>query len=172
MRNPNTVQILRTAVATLTVFGALIATSSNAQTPPDQILDLPAGLACKDFDLRIEIRGGNQVVREYRDKNGNVVRLLSAGVGSQLTFINMSSEAKLSLMANGSVTHIGFNPDGSSTWSTTGHNVLILFPTDIPAGPSTTLNVGRVLFSVDTTGIFTVKKVSGRSMDICAILSA
>jgi len=31
---------------------------------------------------------------------------------------------------------------------TIGHNVLILFPSDVPAGPSTTLYVGRVVFTV------------------------
>jgi hypothetical protein len=55
---------------------------------------------------------------------------------------------------------------------TTGHNVLVLFPTDIPAGPSTTLTVGQTVFKVDATGVFTVLKVSGKSTDICAALSA
>jgi hypothetical protein len=31
--------------------------------------------------------------------------------------------------------------------------VLILYPTDVPAGPSTTLNVGRVVFTIDTQGV-------------------
>jgi hypothetical protein len=70
------------------------------------------------------------------------------------------------------VTHITFDPDGSSTWRTTGHNVLILFPSDIPAGPSTTLTVGQVVFTVGVDQIFTVLKVGGASTDICAALSA
>jgi hypothetical protein len=67
---------------------------------------------------------------------------------------------------------ITFNPDGSSTLLITGHNVLILFPTDVPAGPSTTLYVGRVVFTIDSSGVFTVQEVSGTATDICAAVSA
>jgi hypothetical protein len=53
----------------------------------------------------------------------------------------------------------------------TGHNVLFLFPTDVPAGPSTTLYVGRVVFHVDTEGVFTLQSTNGTATDICAALS-
>jgi hypothetical protein len=49
--------------------------------------------------------------------------------------------------------------------------VTILFPTDIPAGPSTTLVAGRVVFTVDQDGVFTVLQMSGEQTDICALLS-
>jgi hypothetical protein len=111
------------------------------------------------------------VFKEYFDKNGNLVRLLSAGKGSALTFLNLNTGASLSLRPNGSVAHAGFNSDGSSTWVTTGHYVLILFPTDVPAGPSTKLYVGRVVFTVDTSQVFTLRKVSGKTSDLCAALS-
>lgn len=143
-----------------------------AADPPDAVIDLPAGTACPEFSLQIEIRGSSKVVKEFTDENGNVVRMLTAGKGPALSFMNLSSGATFSLKPNGAVTHTRFNPDGSSTVSITGHNVLILFPTDIPAGPSTTLHVGRVVFTVDTNGVFTVQKVSGKRTDICAILSA
>jgi len=143
-----------------------------AADPPDGEIELPAGTACPDFSLRIESRGDEQVVKEYTDENGNVVRTLTAGKGQALSFINLSSGATFSLKANGAVAHTKFNPDGSSTVSITGHNVLILFPSDIPAGPSTTLHVGRVVYTIDTNGVFTVQKVSGKRTDICAILSA
>jgi hypothetical protein len=156
--------------ATLTT--AALLGGASAATAADQTIDLPAGIACQDFGLRIEITGGNQVMKTFTDKNGNPVRFLSAGKGSALTFTNLSTGASLSLMPTGSVSHITFNPDGSSTWMTTGHNVLVLFPTDIPAGPSTTLTVGQVVFTVDTNQVFTVLKVSGVSTDICAALSA
>jgi hypothetical protein len=138
---------------------------------PDQVIDLPAGLACDDFDLRVEIRGGNQVFKEFTDQNGNVVRTLSAGKGSALLFINLSTNATFSLKANGSVTRTTWHPDGSSTVALTGHNVLVLFPTDVPAGPSTTLHAGRVVYTVDTNAVFTVQQVSGKTTDICAALS-
>ena len=49
---------------------------------------------------------------------------------------------------------------------------MFLFPTDIPAGPSTTLYVGRVVFDVNpATGVFTLKETRGRATDLCAALS-
>lgn len=64
-----------------------------------------------------------------------------------------------------------FNADGSQTVTLTGHNILILFPTDVPAGPSTTLYVGRVVFTVDANGVTTLKSTSGTATDICAAVS-
>jgi hypothetical protein len=147
--------------------------ATAADSPDVMVIDLPAGVACNNFDLRVEIRGGPQVVKEFTDKNGNVVRMLSAGKGSALSFTNLSTGATFSLKSNGSVTHTTLHPDGSSTVALTGHNVLVLFPTDVPAGPSTTLHVGRVVYTVDTSPnqVFTVQQVSGKTTDICAALS-
>jgi hypothetical protein len=105
------------------------------------------------------------------DKDGNIVRQISAGKGTDLLFTNRSTGATFFLKGNGSVTQITFNADGSQTWTITGHNVLILFPTDNPPGPSTTQYVGRVVFTVDLNGVFTLLEVSGRATDICAALS-
>jgi hypothetical protein len=69
------------------------------------------------------------------------------------------------------VTQITYNADGSYTFVTTGHNILILFPTDIPAGPSTTLYVGRVVFSADSSFNFTLLDHRGTATDICQALS-
>jgi hypothetical protein len=99
------------------------------------------------------------------------VRLLSAGKGSELSFTNLDTGATLSLTTGGSVTHITLNPDGSQTVTATGHTVLILFPTDVPAGPSTTLYQGRIVYTVDPDEVFTLQEVSGRETDICAALS-
>jgi hypothetical protein len=143
---------------------------SNLACAADFTLDFPAGVACS-FELRIDGTGGNQVYREFLDRNGNLVRSLSAGTGSALTFTNVGSGAALSTKSNGSVTRITYNTDGSYTFVTTGHNVLILFPTDIPAGPSTMLYVGRVVFNADSAFNFTLLDHSGTSTDICAALS-
>jgi len=137
-------------------------------------LTLPAGFACADFDLIIEITPSDHyVVKEWTDEDGNPVRMLTAGRGTDLEFINGSSGATFSLMGNGSVSHTTFNPDGSSTVSAEGHNVLILFPTDLPpgVGPSTKQYVGRVVYTVDSEGTWTLQKVVGRTTDICAALS-
>ena len=69
------------------------------------------------------------------------------------------------------MTQIRSNADGSMTYITSGHNVLILFPTDFPPGPSTTLTVGLTVFTVDASGVFRVLQASGNSTDLCAALS-
>jgi hypothetical protein len=141
--------------------------------PPPQVIDLPAGVACAGFDLRVVIQDiPPTVIREFRDKNGNVVRILTAGKGGELTFINLLTNEELSPRANGGVSHLVLHPDGTRTETLTGHTVTILFPADVPAGPSTTLHVGRVVINIDENGVFTVQTVSGRSIDICAELSA
>jgi hypothetical protein len=162
------------SVALLLTVAAVLGFGSPATAdPPDAVLELPAGMACDDFTLRVEIRGGPQVMREFTDKNGDVVRTLSAGKGSTLVFINLSTQATFALKGNGSVTHTTVNPDGSSTVRDTGHNVVILFPTDVPAGPSTTLYVGQLVYtdSGDPAHVFTVQSFSGQTTDICDALS-
>jgi hypothetical protein len=158
------------AGAVLSVLG--LGMPSTASADPDFVVDLPAGQACPSFDLRVEITGNpNRVYREFHDKSGNLVRVLGAGKGNTLTFINLGTGATLSPRPNGSVEHTTFDANGMQTTTITGHNVLILFPSDVPAGPSTKMYVGRVVFTVDTSSVFTVQSVSGKSMDICAALS-
>jgi hypothetical protein len=135
---------------------------------------LPAGLACADFTLTINITPGDHyVVKEWVDENGNPVRMLTAGRGADLEFINEDTGATFYLMGNGSVSHTTYNSDKSSTVSATGHNVLILFPSDLPSGvgPSTKQYVGRVVYSVAADRTWTLQKVNGRTTDICAALS-
>jgi len=150
--------------------GVLALGFGNLACAADFTLNFPAGAACA-FELRIDGDGGNQVYREFLDKNGNLVRSLSAGTGSALTFTNVGTGAALSTQSNGAVTSITYNADGSYTFVTTGHNVLILFPTDVPAGPTTTLYVGRVVFTADSAFNFTLLDHHGTATDICAALS-
>jgi hypothetical protein len=139
--------------------------------PAEDKLSFPEGIACPEFGLCIEIGESHQVFREFTDRNGNVVRILAAGKGAPLLFSTDSNDAALASKANGAVTSITNNPDGTQTWVLTGHNVVILFPTDQPPGPSTTLHVGRVVFTVDASGTFVLQAVSGQTIDICAALS-
>jgi hypothetical protein len=150
---------------------AALLVGSTAASAAAADLDLPAGTACADFGVGVDISGGNQQVHEFRDAAGNVVRTISAGTGSNLTFTNQARGATLSLRSNGSVTRTTFHPDGSSTVVSTGHNVLILFPTDVPAGPSTTLYVGRVEYDATAAGVFTLRRASGRTTDVCAAIA-
>jgi hypothetical protein len=144
--------------------------SPAAVADPVFEIDVPGGLWCL-FGLHVEGFNGNTHDREFFDKNGNLVRSLTGGKGFDLVFENADSGATLSLKGNGTVARRAYNPDGSYTEVDTGHTVLILFPTDVPAGPSTTLYVGRVVFTVDTNGVFTLHEASGQSTDICAALS-
>ena len=163
--------LVAAAAVTLMALVGLATPSAAVASPPDAVFDFPAGLAC-DFPLRLEVFASPlRVFREFRDKNGNVVRILTAGKGNTLVFTNLDNNETLTLNTHGSVEHITLNPDGTQTQSITGHNVLTLFPTDVPPGPSTTLHLGRVVFIVDTLGVFTLQSVSGRATDICAELS-
>jgi hypothetical protein len=131
----------------------------------------PMGVACKDFDLGLSIRGGNQVYREFLDRNGNVVRKLSAGRGNVQTFTNMATGEELTLKTSGSVEHTTYNPDGTRTVTATGHNLVIFFPTDVPAGPATTLYIGKLVYLADAQETFVKLSTSGQQVDICAALS-
>ena len=131
----------------------------------------PAGVACADFGLQVEGSGGTIKQHDITDRSGEVVRVILAGTGPALTLTNLTSGATYSTPSNGSVTHIAVNPDGTLTYRVTGHNILILYPTDVPAGPSTTLYVGQVGFTVDANAVFTVTSMAGRSVDICTALS-
>ena len=132
---------------------------------------VPAGLAC-EFDLGITQTGEPAVSREFTDEEGDVVRTLTAGRGTALVFTNMSTGQTYSLKANGSVTSATSETDGGMTARSTGHNVIIMFPTDVPPGPSTTLYVGRVTYDVGEGDFFTITSSSGRTVDICAELQA
>jgi hypothetical protein len=138
---------------------------------PDFSIDLPAGVACTVFGLRVEGTGDKRIMREFTDRNGNPVRTLAAGKGFTLTFTNLSTGKSLTLPSSGSVQRTTINSDGTSTVVSTGHNVLILFETDIPAGPSTTLYVGQLVYTVDASGVFTLQSTSGRTTDLCALLA-
>jgi hypothetical protein len=152
-------------VASATVLGTAVERAAADTTR------LPAGVGCA-FPLTIEGGADTRSVHEFKDADGNVVRLLLAGRGTAVTLTNEDTGASLTLQANGAPWSIVDNLDGTSTYTTMGHLVLVMFPTDIPAGPSTTLYVGRVVFDVDnTTGVFTLKETRGTATDLCAALS-
>jgi hypothetical protein len=99
------------------------------------------------------------------------VRVFQLGTGPSLTFTNVATGRSIRLPSNGFTQQTTIHPDGTQTVVSTGHNVLILFPTDVPSGPSTTLIVGRFVYDVDTKGVFTRRQVSGRTTDICAAIT-
>jgi hypothetical protein len=165
---------LAPGVAALALASAVaVATAAPAAAAPvgDLHLDLPAGLACATFDLHVDGTGSKQKAKTFTDQDGNQVKVITAGKGYDLTFTNVASGESISFPSNGSVQRITFNEDGTQTVQATGHNVVILFPTDVPAGPSTTLYTGRLVYTVDGAGNFTVQSTSGPTTDICALLA-
>ena len=145
----------------------------------DEPLIIPKGQACPDFNVGLATTGGPVVEKDFNDKNGNVVRHLSVGKGVVVTWTNYGHDelnpvpgASVKIKTSGSVTWERMNDDGTKTVTATGHNGLVLFPTDVPAGPTTTQYIGRIVYTVDlTTGVFTLLSTSGSARDICAELA-
>lgn len=153
------------------VVGLTLGSISSATAVEPYDLVLPAGQACAGFNLGLNItENPGRVLKEFRDADGNPVRTISAGRGSVLLFTNLDTGATVSLRSNGSVSKSTFNPDGSSTVQNSGHNVIILFPTDITTGPSTSLYVGRVVYTSTPVGEFEIVGSSGRTRDLCSEL--
>jgi hypothetical protein len=148
----------------LVAAGIILPASAAHAANPALTINFPAGVACR-FALNVSLTGGDSTMRHGTDEV-----LITGGTGSALTFTrDDQSEPSVSLPSNGAASIIALNPDGSvSGFQLTGHNVLILFPTVDPAGPSTTLLVGRTTVSVDSSGNYHVLSVSGQQTDIYA----
>lgn len=164
---------IKTAISAMAVAVLVSAAGPvRANDDPDFEITLPAGVACAEFDLTVEgWAPKNHVYREWVDENGVLVRSLDAGKGSDLLFINDDTGATYSLKGKGSVYHTTYNSDGSQTTVSTGHIVLIWFPTDVPTGPWTRLYVGQTTFTIDGDGTGHFENNNGREIDICAALS-
>jgi hypothetical protein len=172
--------IIRRTLYSLTLVALLATLTLTAAQPAsaDPFI-LPAGQACPNFNLGLESTGGNLHTKEFYDKNGNLVRFLSAGKGVVLTWTNYGPDpdnpvagASVKIRTDGSVMSTRTNPDRTLTVTATGHNGLILFPTDVPAGPTTTQYIGRIVYTIDpSTGVFTLLSTSGTARDICAELA-
>jgi len=145
-------------------------TAWAANSTPDAIYTFWSGQACP-FNLQIEIWNGKQNFKEFKDKNGVVVRSILAGKSSALRYTNLDTNATLSSKSDGAAAHTTYNTDKSQTLELTGHSVVILSPTDSPPGPSTTLREGRVVIKIDPQGNWIVEEDSGKKTDICAALS-
>lgn len=148
----------------------LFATAQPAMA--DDPITLPAGLGCPNFALQLQGTGGKLQTKDFYDKNGNKVRTITAGKGVLLTYTNLDTGKSISFNTSGSVSNTTYNPDGTYTVSASGHNGLVLFPTDVPAGPTTTQYIGNFVYTVDpATGVFTLIMTSGQAVDVCAALS-
>jgi hypothetical protein len=132
-------------------------------------VSLPAGLGC-EFPLTVTFEGQNVTTHEFSTNDGTV-KILLAGKGNNLTFTNAETGESLFFKSLGYRETTVRNPDGSGTTTSSGTQGIILFPTDSPAGPSTTVIEGRLVYDFTASGVFTVESVSGNVTDICAALS-
>lgn len=167
--------------APIAVYGALFLATPAAAAPPLQPfgpfeITVPAGLGCPNFDLKLTVdEGVNRVFKEFHDRNGNLVRVISAGRGATETFTNVLTDISVTFKTGGSVSRTTPNPDGTYTLTLTGHNIVIFFPTDEPPGPRSTLYLGKVVFTISdpvSNTILGIQQTSGKQVDICAILGA
>ena len=85
----------------------------------------------------------------------------------RLTNLATDEAITLNLSGPGRVT---FHPDGSITFVNGGFGLIVVFPTDIPAGPRTILTAGRLVQTLTATGQLIVVSLAGRQEDVCRAL--
>ena len=130
--------------------------------------DFAAGLACS-FELAGEPVISKEVVTTYpADANGDVKTEITGRLVARLTNVDTGTSIVRNL--SGPVT-IVIHPDGSHSDEFRGIGLLSLFPTDVPAGPTTLIVYGRFTGTLSPSGQFTVTSLSGRTEDVCAELS-
>lgn len=134
-----------------------------------ELVTFPAGLVC-EFPLKIESDGTG--VRIDLQPPAGRWRSISAGTGPDLRLSNANTGASITLQGNGAVVRTQrAEANGSTVTTMTGHNILLMYPTDNPKGPSTTLYVGKVTFANDAQANTTLMSHSGKTLDICAAVA-
>ena len=159
-----------------TLIGATLCAASlgaNAHPfpvdPPDFAVPFDAGLACH-FPLTLEGWEGKTRTREFTDNLGNANTVIT-GKGHDFRFTNDANGKTTTQKSQGVQQHIVVYPDGSQKYTTNGALLLIMFPTDIPAGPSTTYYNGHTVLNISADGVGTLEPPHAHARDICAELS-
>jgi len=177
MRFPALSQLVPVSLLAAAVLAIPTAATGAPPIPNDPLapfgpFDLPAGIACPDFDLRIEGSDPMGKVRTFVDRNGDPVRILTTGLGYTLTFTNLETGEELVTRSTGSSQVTVPNADGTYSSTIRGSALIILFPEDDPAGPSSNIYHGRTVFSLESDGsTFTSLETYGTSSDICEALT-
>lgn len=148
----------------LTALAAPAQANPPVPTPPTGPATFDAGQACA-FPLTYSGTGG--FTTTHTTRHGTI----TAGRGQSLPLTNATTGKATTLPASGVVDITTTRPDGSTQVVALGAHVIILFPTDVPAGPSTTLYKGRVVYTIDANGVWTILSSSGPTRDMCAALS-
>lgn len=155
-----------TAALALNLAGPVNADPPQPVGPIDPPISIPAADSCVDFGLLIGSTEGR--VRSVEFDGG--ARLIQIVTGISYTFTNDTSGTSITTGARGGTTSTVDHADGSKTVTATGTNILILFSTDVN-GPSATSYSGRIVYTIDQNGVFTLQSASGASLNICAALT-
>lgn len=148
---------------------ALSVAGPAAAAAPDYVF--PAGIACQ-FPLGYtQADALPNVWRDFTDEEGTVTWSLLAGRGGSITFTNMRTGATYSTATTGTHARYLYHEDGSTTMYAAGGWIQIQFPTDKPAGPSTTQVIGSMVVQIAADGMTTITRMSAHQIDICAALS-
>jgi hypothetical protein len=164
-------RLRRLATATVLASAAAIVAAQPASAQEQQFdIELPAGVGC-EFPLGINNPEGPDARRVFTDRNGNQVSLF-AGRSGAVSYTNILTGETVSFNARGTRLRLTTDPTtGVQTFEFSGQVGLVLFPTDVPEGPSTTQISGQLVLTVDAEGVTEVQEQRGRQIDICAALS-
>ena len=158
------------AAIVLPVLSSSPASASGKPTRAPRLLgseDFLAGLACR-FEVTSQTVTNNEFTTTFpAEASGDVVQLVTGYVVQRFT--NLATGKSLSATLSGPGT-IVVHPDGSVTANAEGLSVLILFPGDIPSGPSFVINYGQYVVNITPSGQFIVQKQTGAQFDVCAAL--
>lgn len=156
---------------TLALFST---TSLSAQGPTrtpvnNQPFTVAAGLACA-FPLHGEPLIDQEVTKTFPpEPNGDVRQIITGRLVFELS--NLDTDKSLIVNISGPVLVVR-HPDGSIRADFGGRSGPITFsPTDIPPGPKSFINSGRLVVDITPTGQFILVSQSGHEEDVCAALS-
>ncbi len=170
MKSPNKRKFFSTLIGAMLCVGSL---GANAhRTPldaPDFIVPFDAGVAC-DFPLTIEGTDAKLCIKEFTDKRGRLNTVVE-GKGYNFLFTNVATGKSTTQKSQHAQQHTVFYPDGSQKITTDGAVLIVMFPTDIPAGPSTTYYNGHTVLRITAEGVGTLEPPHAHARDICAELS-
>jgi hypothetical protein len=129
---------------------------------------LPAGMAWR-CTLALEPVVDRQVAKEFpADANGDIVQLISGTL--VVRFTNLETGRSITINSSGPA-RIVLHPNGSFTAEYLGRSTFTFFPTDVPVGPLTVLNSGRMVIDFAPTGQAVLVSRTGHQEDLCAALA-
>jgi hypothetical protein len=157
----------RFAISTVLASATVLAVAQPAAAAE---VELPAGAGCA-FALGLDGGSFPPERRNFTDRNGNKVTIM-AGKSGALTWTNLKTGKTVSFASRGTRLKVTETSPTSQLLEFSGHVGLVLFPTDVPAGPSTTQISGRLVLQFNPeNGDTVVLKQEGKQVDVCAALS-